>query len=132
MGSSRRDNYSFTSRLNAQHVTDTIFQRSRGGGAELRGLAPGATFEDKVDLGKWFEFKEPGQHRPVKSFLAAEVIADHRLVGAGAASDGLHGGSLETQFSEKIRGGRPQRLGGGWGPGSPLEAGLGHGSCLLN
>lgn len=58
----RRDDYAFTALRNGQALTDLSFPGNRGGTSVLRGLAPGATFSDTVDLTKWFDFKEAGSY----------------------------------------------------------------------
>ncbi len=59
----RRDDYQFTARRNGQALTDISFAGDRGGTSVLRGMEPGKTFEDTVNLGKWFEFKEAGVYQ---------------------------------------------------------------------
>jgi hypothetical protein len=59
---SERDMYAFSAQRNGQPVTDISFPGDRSGTAPLQYLAPGATFEDTVNLGKWFEFREAGSY----------------------------------------------------------------------
>lgn len=63
MSSSRRDDYRFTARRNGQAVTDISFAGDRGGTNVPRLIEPGKTFEDTVNLGKWFEFREAGVYQ---------------------------------------------------------------------
>lgn len=97
MGTERRDNYTFTARRNGRPVTDISFPGNRGGAADLRVLAPGDTFEDVVDLGKWFEFKEPGNY---------EIHGTYRLMYSKSPSPGAPSvwwtESIEANFTVTI------------------------------
>jgi hypothetical protein len=65
---SKRDDYTFTARRNGQPVTDISFIGDRGGTSSLESLAPGTTFEDTVNLGKWFDFTESGSYEVQGSY----------------------------------------------------------------
>lgn len=58
----QRDDYAFTARRGGQALDDISFPGDRGGTASLQYLAPGAAFEDTVDLRKWFDFSEAGTY----------------------------------------------------------------------
>jgi hypothetical protein len=59
---SERDRYAFSARKNDQPLADLSFAGDRTGTATPRYLAPGATFEDTVNLGNWFDFSQAGVH----------------------------------------------------------------------
>ena len=59
----------------------------------------------------------------VEIALATEVVADHRLVGAGLRRDGPHGHTVVPALGEQLGGGRQQRLARGAGVPPPSRAG---------
>lgn len=61
-GSARDNQYLFCARLHGKQVEDIGSSTHLGGISTLRTLEPGETFEDRVDLGSWFRFAEPGTY----------------------------------------------------------------------
>jgi hypothetical protein len=69
-----RDNqYDFLARLAERLVPDIGTQTHFGGRSVRRLLGPGETFEDEVDLAKWFRFDRPGLHEVLGTYALTLV-----------------------------------------------------------
>ncbi|MEE9270165.1 MAG: hypothetical protein V3V49_07880 [Candidatus Krumholzibacteria bacterium] len=67
-----RDNqYVFSARHKGRQVDDIGTSYHFGGLSVKRVLKPGETFEDHVDLGKWFSFEKPGFYELLGSYYMA-------------------------------------------------------------
>ena len=67
-GGSRDNQYEFLCRYNSKQVEDVGKSGHLGGLSGIRKLRPGESFEEEVDLSKWFAFDKPGTYNLLGSY----------------------------------------------------------------
>jgi hypothetical protein len=99
-----RDNqYIFSAYRSGQSVPDRGSNQNQGGDIGAVVVQPSATYEDKVSLSKWFEFKDAGRYEIHGSYLLRLLESADGLQDINWAMEAIWTDYVGADFSVEIR-----------------------------